>query len=30
MTSDDVVFVLNVTKDIEEGRLGSHNAPSLG
>ena len=30
MTSDDVAFVLNVTRDIEEGRLGAHNAPSLG
>jgi hypothetical protein len=30
MTSDDVAFVVNVTRDIEEGRLGAQNAPSLG
>ena len=30
VTSDDIAFVLNVTRGIEEGRLGAHNAPSLG
>ena len=27
MTDDDVAFVINVTRDVEAGRLGAHNAP---